>query len=201
MVGDKFKLGPNREKRLTRTSLVIPICIGNVASTLPKKEQDGGATHDWKVYVRSPDNTDMSYCISKVSFTLHQSFAVANREHTNPPYEVHEQGWGEFDVQIKIEFSADAMESPIKLQHHLKLFPDDDRAGRKVVSETYDELVFWEPTDEFYTRIKNARIKGNLIEPPDTGLPVYSEQAELNNLLSSRHKVAEEKAKLLSKLR
>lgn len=38
----------------------------------------------------------------QVSFTLHQSFAVANREHTNPPYEVHEQGWGEFDVQIKV---------------------------------------------------------------------------------------------------
>lgn len=84
---------------------------------------------------------------------------------------------------------------------HLYIHTADDRAGRKVVSETYDELVFWEPTDEFYTRIKNARIKGNLIEPPDTGLPVYSEQAELNNLLSSRHKVAEEKAKLLSKLR
>ena len=77
----------------------------------------------------------------------------------------------------------------------------DERAGRKVVSEFYDEMVFWEPTEDFYSRIKNARIKGNLIDPPDTGLPVYNEQAELNNLLSSRDKVAEEKAMLLAKLR
>ena len=69
------------------------------------------------------------------------------------------------------------------------------------MSEFYDEMVFWEPTEDYYSRIKNARIKGNLIDPPDTGLPVYNEQAELNNLLSSRHKVAEEKAKLLAKLR
>lgn len=77
----------------------------------------------------------------------------------------------------------------------------DDRAGRKVVSETYDEMVFWEPTEQFFSRIKNARVKGNAIEPPDIGLPVYNEQAELNNLLSSRHKIAEEKAKLLSRVR
>jgi hypothetical protein len=83
--------------------------------------------------------------------------------------------------------------------HHCRRFAcADDRSGRKVVSETYDEMVFWEPTEEFYNRIKNARVSGNLIEPPDIGLPVYNEQAELNNLLSSRHKIAEEKAKLLS---
>jgi hypothetical protein len=38
----------------------------------------------------------------QVSFALHASFAIPNRELTAPPYEVHEQGWGEFDVQIKV---------------------------------------------------------------------------------------------------
>ena len=37
-----------------------------------------------------------------MSFTLHQSFAVPLRELTAAPYEVHEEGWGEFDVAIKV---------------------------------------------------------------------------------------------------
>jgi hypothetical protein len=77
---------------------------------------------------------------------------------------------------------------------------DERQSGRKVVNETYDEMVFWEPTEEFYSRIKSHRAKGT-VEPPDIGLPVYNEQAELNNLLSSRHKIAEEKAKIFSRVR
>lgn len=38
----------------------------------------------------------------QVSFTLHSSFAQPVRELTTPPYEVHEEGWGEFDVAIKV---------------------------------------------------------------------------------------------------
>jgi YEATS family len=52
----------------------------------------------------------------QVSFTLHSSFAVPLRELTTPPFEVHEQGWGEFDVQIKVCTSP---REP--LLHHLRL--------------------------------------------------------------------------------
>jgi transcription initiation factor IIF auxiliary subunit len=38
----------------------------------------------------------------QVAFTLHSSFAQPVRELTAPPYEVHEEGWGEFDVVIKV---------------------------------------------------------------------------------------------------
>jgi YEATS family len=53
----------------------------------------------------------MFYCTNlshrvQVSFALHASFAIPNRELTAPPYEVHEQGWGEFDVQIKVSLTA-----------------------------------------------------------------------------------------------
>jgi hypothetical protein len=69
------------------------------------------------------------------------------------------------------------------------------------VNESYDEFVFWEPTEEFYNRVKASPTKGKMIEPPDTGLPVYNEQNELNNLLAARHRVAEEKARVLAKAR
>lgn len=38
------------------------------------------------------------------------------------PYEVREQGWGEFDIDIKVEFKNDA-EHPINFIHSLKLHP------------------------------------------------------------------------------
>ena len=38
------------------------------------------------------------------------------------PFEVREQGWGEFDVEVKVEFKNDA-ELPITFNHFLKLHP------------------------------------------------------------------------------
>jgi YEATS family len=40
--------------------------------------------------------------ITQVSFTLHNSFQAPLREFTAPLYEVREEGWGEFDVNIKV---------------------------------------------------------------------------------------------------
>lgn len=72
-----------------------------------------------------------------------------------PPYEVSETGWGEFEIQIKIHFQ-DPAEKPIQLSHLLKLFPSDDPAAyaeqknNKVVSDHYDEVIFSEPNEHFY---------------------------------------------------
>jgi hypothetical protein len=67
---------------------------------------------------------------------------------------------------------------------------------KPVIRDTYDELVFWEPTDAFYTRVKDKlRTKGapvhSSIEVP---LPQYKEQVELNALLAARNRVAQERA-------
>ena len=78
---------------------------------------------------------------------------------TSPPFEVHETGWGEFEIQIKI-FFTDTTEKPVSaftykqttresllqvtLYHLLRLFQADPlvMAGKKnVVSEQYDEMV------------------------------------------------------------
>ena len=38
------------------------------------------------------------------------------------PFEVREQGWGEFEVEVKVEFKNDA-ELPVTFTHFLKLHP------------------------------------------------------------------------------
>lgn len=63
-----------------------------------------------------------------------------------------ETGWGEFEVVIKIYFH-DPTERPVTLYHILKLFQSpvegeesqvDSKRG--LVSESYEEIVFQEPT-------------------------------------------------------
>lgn len=71
------------------------------------------------VYVRGPNDEDLSTFIEKVMFSLHPSFAVPIRgrlyatnifgviqcsEITEPPFEVSEFGWGEFEAGIRLFF-------------------------------------------------------------------------------------------------
>lgn len=46
--------------------------------------------------------------------------------------------------------------------HHLKLYPEDDsgpqNTKKPVVVESYDEIVFTEPSEAFFSRIKNFPI-------------------------------------------
>jgi YEATS domain-containing protein 4 len=79
----------------------LPFVYGSVAFYLGKKADDF-QTHQWTLYVRGPNNEDLSLVISKVIFQLHPSFAQPIRELTAPPFEVTERGWGEFEAQIRI---------------------------------------------------------------------------------------------------
>lgn len=60
-----------------------------------------------------------------------------------PPFEVTENGWGEFEVLIKIYFKVPSTKT-VTLRHFLKLFPGEDTLvlNKKIlVKETYDEFV------------------------------------------------------------
>ena len=87
--------------RLENTTVCLPIVHGSVATFLGK-QADEYQTHQWNLYLRGPNNEDLSSVISKVIFHLHASFAQPIREFTAPPYEVTEKGWGEFEAQIRI---------------------------------------------------------------------------------------------------
>lgn len=126
-----------------------------MARSFGKKREEDGHTHQWNVYVKPYYNEDMASYVKKVHFKLHESYANPNRILTKPPYEIVETGWGEFEVVIKLYFH-DPTERPVTLYHILKLFQSpvvdgeisistfDSKKG--LVSESYEEIVFQEPT-------------------------------------------------------
>ena len=118
------------------------------------------ASHKWSCYVRGPDDYDISTFIKQVVFTLHPSFNNQIRSLKSPPYEVHEEGWGEFDIGIKVYFWPDSNLRPIEVIHQLKLYPNDMAAQaqqpskKAVVNEIYEELVFTDPDPSFLKRLR-----------------------------------------------
>ncbi|KAL4707429.1 hypothetical protein ACJJTC_008614 [Scirpophaga incertulas] len=143
--------GPDSGGRVKGLVIVKPIVYGNVARYFGKKREEDGHTHQWTVYVKPYTNEDMSAYIKKIHFKLHESYANPNRIVMKPPYELTETGWGEFEIVIKIYFH-DPNERPVTLYHILKLFQSpvtegvQPPIGRALVSESYEEIVFQEPT-------------------------------------------------------
>ncbi len=86
-------------------------------------------------------------------FHLHPTFDVPTREIVQPPFEINEIGWGEFEFSVTLYFK-DESEAPIEMKHVLKLFPPDFLPDtplntKQVVNESYDEIVFTDPSLEF----------------------------------------------------
>lgn len=83
-----------------------------------------------------------------------------------PPFEVNETGWGEFDVMIKLYFVPESGEKPQTLWHTLKIHPygpdaEAQRAEkRSIVSQNYEEVVFNEPVEQFYDILTRGPEKG-----------------------------------------
>ncbi|KAL7531773.1 hypothetical protein ACHAXR_004229 [Thalassiosira sp. AJA248-18] len=149
--------------RIQNTTTCLPIAYGSIAFYLGKKA-DEYHTHRWTLYVRSPDNDnnfDLSKAISKVVFQLHPSFPQPTRELTEPPFEVTETGWGEFEASIRIVWREEADERSTILTHGIRLYPNKAPATAAdpsaymnttvpVVAEKYDEVVFTNPKAGFH---------------------------------------------------
>lgn len=163
--------------RVRGVSIYRPIIYGNTAVVLTQKEREAlqhpDHTHRWTVAVRSaasaPDSDivggadDLSYFIKRVTFKLHDTYANPTRNVDKPPFELSETGWGEFEVQIRINFVAESGEKAIILYHHLKLHPwtaigepeqpppplEVAAKMGPVHSWQYDEIVFNDPFQTF----------------------------------------------------
>ncbi|EIW72072.1 hypothetical protein TREMEDRAFT_66697 [Tremella mesenterica DSM 1558] len=122
-----------------------PIIYGSHARLLSEAEKQlspPGHTHRWTIFLTSaatpppqptdPPNgddmdyilggaDDMSYFIKRVTFRLHETYANPSRVLDKPPYQVTETGWGEFTVQIKVQFISESGEKPLNLAHPIKL--------------------------------------------------------------------------------
>ncbi len=119
--------------------------FGSIAWSLGKKALPT-KTHKWVVFVRGPQNEPLRF-VSKVEFHLHESFAQSVRTVAAAPFEVHETGWGEFEVKMVVHF-VDPQEEPVVLIHMLRLHPDMGRPATMapVVAEQGDDIVFLSPS-------------------------------------------------------
>ncbi|KII94665.1 hypothetical protein PLICRDRAFT_47691 [Plicaturopsis crispa FD-325 SS-3] len=165
----------NERVRVRGVTIYRPIIYGNTATVLTPEERETLAspdhTHRWTVAVRSaasaPDSDivggadDLSYFIKRVTFKLHDTYTNPTRNIDKPPFEVSETGWGEFEIQIRINFVAEAGEKAVLTYHHLKLHPwtatgdpeippiEEAIKSGPVHSWQYDEIVFNDPFQSF----------------------------------------------------
>ena len=174
-------------KRQKGVTISRPIVYGSIAFYLGRKSEET-KTHRWHIYVRGAQGEDLSFMLSKVVITLHQSFTNPVRVLTEPPYEVSEIGWGEFESKIQLHFQ-DPHEPPIELFHLLKLYPSQSQvptSKRPVVHEYYDELVFHEPTEAFYKKLMAGPEKEAPVNPLEEHLPVYSEWEDMQKIQAAQ---------------
>jgi YEATS domain-containing protein 4 len=73
-------------------------------------------------------------------------------------FEVHETGWGEFEITIKLYYVPESLEKPQTLYHHLRLHPYGETEEEKekmkqrgeVPAVVYEEQLFNEPYESFF---------------------------------------------------
>lgn len=185
--------------RLRNTEYVYPVVVGSIAFTLGKRATDA-ATHRWTAYVRGVNNEDLSHLVQKVTFNLHASFNNPQRIIQQPPFELTEEGWGEFEMGIVIHFQPDAQEQTVEIIHHLRLYEEGEPQGgplpankKPVISEQVEELVFVEPHDAFYRRVMSTPMRPLQVPSiiaPHAGRPDF-EAAELQQISEVRQRVAQ----------
>lgn len=85
------------------------------------------------------------------------------------PFEVHETGWGEFEITIKLYYPPESLEKPQTLYHHLTLHPygteedkEQQRLAKQITSWQYEEQLFNEPYEQFFDIMTSPveRVKG-----------------------------------------
>lgn len=165
----------NLARKVKDSEIGVPIVYGNIAFWLGKKASEY-QSHKWTVYVRGAGNEDLSVVIKRAVFQLHSSFNSPTRIVESPPFELSESGWGEFEIIITLHFHSDVTDNPLHLYHHLKLYPGDESGPmstkKPVVVESYDEIVFLEPSEGFLSRVKNhpavivPRLPADITLPP-----------------------------------
>jgi YEATS domain-containing protein 4 len=189
-------------RRVKNVAVSRPIIYGNLAVPLKPSERTADTpadhTHKWTIFIRDPTDkdADLSYFIKKVIFKLHDTYNQPSRSIEEPPFEVTETGWGEFEISIRVFFVSQAGEKNILLYHHLKLHPYGQNAPapatedgaeqpkqdlKPVDSYVYDEFVFNEPTEamfEILTSRPGALLPAKKSETINYSLQTESEEID-----------------------
>lgn len=172
-------------KRIKTVSVSRPIIYGNTAKKIGDTRPPNAPaehTHLWTIFVRGPQNEDISYYIKQVVFKLHDTYPNATRVINAPPFELTETGWGEFDINVKIHFVEEANEKVLSFYHRLRLHPYDMTQPNQdeIRSIFFDEVVFNEPNEQFFQILMKK--PGNLLPSNKSDLCPFSKQLEIEEI-------------------
>ncbi|XP_035280666.1 protein AF-9 isoform X1 [Anguilla anguilla] len=118
-----------------------------------KKPTVEGFTHDWMVFVRGAERSNIQHFVEKVVFHLHESFPRPKRVCKDPPYKVEESGYAGFILPIEVYFKN--KEEPKKVRFDYDLFLHLE--GHPPVNHLRcEKLTFNNPTDEFRRKLLKA---------------------------------------------
>ncbi|KAI0987322.1 hypothetical protein GJ496_005622 [Pomphorhynchus laevis] len=127
----------------------IPILYGNHVVHCPEDDSMPiGHTHRWSLFFRSTVSKDceiLDYFVESITFRLHNSYSNPVRTLTCSPYEIHETGWGEFDIEITIKFKDLLPDRELTLNYYLRLFSTDEstfKNSQQSKFEIHDSIVF-----------------------------------------------------------
>ncbi|XP_042198715.1 protein ENL [Callorhinchus milii] len=133
---------------------------------LRKKPTPEGFTHDWMVFVRGPEQSEIQHFVEKVVFRLHESFPKPKRVCKEPSYKVEESGYAGFIMPIDVYFKN--KEEPKKVCFTYDLFLNLE--GNPPVNHLRcEKLTFNNPTKEF--RRKLLKAGGIMVMPEGTDTP------------------------------
>ncbi|XP_020382880.2 protein AF-9 isoform X2 [Rhincodon typus] len=143
-----------------------------------KKPTVEGFTHDWMVFVRGPEHSNIQHFVEKVVFHLHDSFPRPKRVCKDPPYKVEESGYAGFIMPIEVYFRN--KEEPKKVRFDYDLFLHLE--GHPPVNHLRcEKLTFNNPTEEFRRKLLKAG-----------GDPNKSSATNSSNTFSKPHKSTKE---------
>lgn len=122
------------------------------------------------MYVRGLEGgPDITTWLKKVQFKLHHTYADASRTVETEPFEVHETGYGEFEIELRLYFDSTSGEKAQYRFHRLRLEPYGDEAQQQkqreknlVLAETCEIVEFNEPSQEFFAKLTSEDQFGHL---------------------------------------
>ncbi|KAK6631267.1 hypothetical protein RUM44_005793 [Polyplax serrata] len=129
-------------------SVRVQFEIGHEASVRTKKTPEG-FTHDWEVFVRGADNTDIQCFVDKVVFHLHETFPKPRRVIKEPPYLVKESGYAGFVLPIDVYLKNKEEPKKISFQYDLQLQP----SGPPISRVLREPRLFQNPSEDFRRKL------------------------------------------------
>lgn len=158
----------------------IQLALGHKAS-LRTKRHPQGFTHDWEVFIRGPEKTNIANFVDKVVFLLHKDFprpkrglftliqslenkienlytilfhniSVVKEPNSEGAYVVKESGYGCFPLPIEIYFKHKDEPRSVKFEYELTLQVE----GPPISHTRYEKVTIKNPGEDF----RNKLIKG-----------------------------------------